>query len=308
MSLFLFMSATSAQSQSEARAKAGASAVANFAFIPFSLAGTHVRVPVTIGGHPAHAIIDTGLNPSGISLPRARELGLPIDAGAVDVKGYGAGSVKASPTIIKNLVVGGVSFPEIEALADDGPIYSAARPGQEFDMILGASFLGTGVFLIDYKLGQFVILPSAAAAAPLTRSCSARSVQPQAQPSAIPRIANFKVGARTGTALVDTGQGAAISIFDKAIQPAIAEAVRAASSDQRTGARGGITIKRFASPVPIGFAAFNLKGADAAVVEGRPQLAGIDFANIGNNFFKAQGMKLLLDYKAQKVTYFGRCT
>src|SRR3954447_974019 len=84
----------------------------------FALEDVLIRLEVTVGGRPATAILDTGLDPSGVSLRRASDLGLSVDRSrSLPVRGYGSANLTAYATEITNLSFGGKTFSPIRAYA-----------------------------------------------------------------------------------------------------------------------------------------------------------------------------------------------
>src|SRR5262249_25556888 len=95
--------------------------------------------------------------------------------------------------------------------------------------------------------------------------------------------------------------------------PALALAgVRDALAFQRetsaSGFRGDISTNKYALNLPLGFGPFTLPaGQEVTVREGQDEV-GTRAANIGNPFFAALHLKVLLDYPHHQMTFYGACT
>ncbi|MBO6794166.1 MAG: aspartyl protease family protein [Balneolaceae bacterium] len=97
-------------------------------------------------------LLDTGVNPSGIRMDVADELGFEIDMNNQStISGRGENSYRMAPTKIENLTIQGIEFGEIEAVASEGILeLLSKRIGVEIQGILGYSFLNGKTLSINF--------------------------------------------------------------------------------------------------------------------------------------------------------------
>jgi hypothetical protein len=269
-----------------------------------------IGLDVTVHGAPLHMILDTGVDPSAIDAARAAALGLKVDhADGGEASGEGdAKHAAVYPVILEGLSVGGRSAGKIEALAMDMSGLSA-RYGRRLDGVLGYSFLKTRIVLIDYAAQRLDILDHAGHGAPRVRSCKTRWSTPLRGfgEDTIPRIDGFRLGAASGPISLDTGSNGGITLYPAALDlPAVKAALVEQGEASVTGARGDTKVTTFVLNAPVGFGPFTVPPGQVVTLRAA---RGEDdrVANVGNKLFAGLKLKVLLDYPARKMTFYGDC-
>ncbi len=279
--------------------------------VPFDFARGAIGLDASVKGAPLFVLLDTGADPSLIDIRRARELGLQIDF-AAGGEGSGVGdapSAKVYPTTIDGLAIDGHPFARFDALAADTSAMSAAY-GRRLDAVLGYSFLTDKIVLIDYAGRRIDISDQSGGAAPALRSCGARWTMPLRFLGGdnTPIIPAFRFGAASGPSTLDTGSNSGITFFPRALDlPGVRAALVEKGEVKHAGFRGDVTSKTYVLNQPVGFGPFTLPAGEIVKL-GKP--AGDDdkrVANIGNPLFAAMKLKILLDYRARQITFYGHC-
>src|SRR3569623_3303887 len=209
--------------------------------IPFDFSRGEVAIDVSVKGQPLHMLIDTGVDPSMISLSRARALGLKVDleAGEADGIGDGKGATMFA-SAIDGLAMGGHRFGRDDALAlDTGPL--SAQYGRPLDGVLGWSFLHDQTVLIDYPNHRLSLLERPSQAKALTRSCrrhwSASMVQQKDQNW--PNVPDFHMGRAALPAPLDTGATSGVTLYQGALAlPGVRDGLAQTGEPTSAGARG----------------------------------------------------------------------
>ena len=290
---------------------AGAAAAEVPLTVPFDYSRGAIGLDVSVKGTPLYMILDTGVDPSAIDIKRAEALGLPIQHGAGgEASGEGdAARAQIFPATISDLTVAGRPFGAVDAAAMDMSALSA-RYGRPLDGVLGYSFLSTRIVLIDYPHNTLSILARAADAIPSVHGCRTRySVALRSfAGDQIPVIAEFRVGAATMPISLDTGSNKGIALFQGALAlPGMRDALTENGAIRSTGARGDTTMKTYVLNAPVGFGPFSLPAGQAVVASAQAGSPDTRLANVGNRVFAAMQLKILLDYKAKRITFFGSC-
>ncbi len=279
--------------------------------VPFDFSHRAIAFDVMVKGQRLHMFLDTGVDPSVIDLSRADALGLKVDRGAGG-EASGEGDAKESkvyPTTIDGLALGGRSFAPIDALAFDMATISAGY-GSRLDGVLGYSFLRDKIVLIDYARTTLGILDRPADAWPAVRACRLRYTLPikSFEGDQIPVIADFRLGAAHAPASLDTGSNGGISLFQGALDlPGVRGALAAHGESVATGARGRTTTQVYVLNLPVGFGPFTLPAGQTVTLHKEAGSADTHLANIGNPLFAAMQLKMLLDYRARLMTFYGDC-
>lgn len=278
--------------------------------IPFDFSQRELAISVTMKGQPLHMLLDTGVDPSVIDLDRARALRLrldPADNGGVSGTGSGQGSA-LYPATMDGLAINGRTFHAFNALAYDlAPL--SAHYGSHLDGILGYSFLSDKIVLIDYDRRVIDVLDHAGEAGALTRNCRQTWTQPLALIDNYPAITTFRFGAATGPVTLDTGANSAIALYPPALElPGVRRALEFQHETSASGFRGDITTNKYALNLPVGFGPFTLPAGQAVTVREGQDEVGTRAANIGNPFFAALHLKILLDYVGRRMTFYGACS
>jgi hypothetical protein len=279
--------------------------------LPFDFSRRAIGIDVTVHGVPLYVLLDTGVDPSVISNARAEILGLKVDhASGGEASGYGdSKSAAVFPATIDGLAIRGRSFPPIVALAADTTGISR-KLGRDLDGVLGYSFLKDKIVLIDYAAQTAAILDRAADSGPKVRRCRVRwSTRLQfLDGDNTPIIPHFRFGTASGPITLDTGSNGGISLFERAFDsPHVIAALVAKGEVEYTGARGDEKSKTYSFEAPVGFGPFSLP---AGQLVNRIKAGSKDdkrLANVGNQLFAEMGLKVLLNYRDKRITFYGSC-
>lgn len=277
--------------------------------VPFDFSKSEIGLDVMVGQTPLYVILDTGVDPSVIDLTRAETLHLELDRNAGgQASGEGnAADATVFPATIKGLRIAGRSFPPVDALAADMSGLSA-HYGRRLDGVLGFSFLDDKIVLVDYPHATVSILDRPGDARVAVQSCRrhhsiAMTFFPQDNTPAIPQ---FRFGNASGAISLDTGSSGSISLYPKALAlPGLKQALEEKGETTYAGARGEAKGKTYVLRVPVGFGPFRLPAGQTAVMQ--PGQADGRVANIGNKLFAAMKLKMLLDYRDRRITFYGDC-
>ncbi|HKD22715.1 MAG TPA: retropepsin-like aspartic protease [Rhizomicrobium sp.] len=280
--------------------------------VPFDFSRSEIGVNATIKRTPVYVLIDTGVDPSVIDLKRAYALHQKMDLHDIG-EGTGTGSGKpaaAYPATIDGLAIGGRAFGPIEALATDvGPI--SAHYGRRLDAVLGYSFLKDKIVLVDYPAHTVTFLDGAGDARALTKRCRTHwtARMDMLKDENWPLITQFRIGAATFPATLDTGSNSAITLYKGAPDlPGMRAALASKGATSSTGFQGKSDLKTFTLNAPAGFGPFLLPPGETVTLRDVKGSSSTSFANIGNKLFAALTPKMLLDYRAHTETFFGQCT
>ena len=277
--------------------------------VPFDFSRGAIGLDVTVKGVPLHMILDTGVDPSVIDLKRAKALGAKIDRGAGgQASGEGdASDSKVYPTAIEELNIAGHAFGTFDALAFDMSTLSA-RYGRPLDGVLGYSFLADKIVLIDYPKATFGVLDRPVDAWEAVKTCRKRFSVPLkfVADENMPVIPEFRFGEAGGVISLDTGSSGGISLFQKALElPGLKDKLAEKGQVTFTGGRGDGTAKTYVLNAPVGFGPFALPAGQIVSLRGAPADGRV--ANVGNKLFAAMKLKMLLDYRAKLMTFYGDC-
>jgi hypothetical protein len=278
--------------------------------LPFDFSRGAVAIDATVKGQPLRVLLDTGVDPSVIDETLAERLGFALDLAAAGA-GTGTGTTRtatAIPTTIVGLSLGGRETTPFAALATDLSGLSGAY-GRRLDGILGYSYLRGRVVLIDYPASRLVLIDSPAQARADTASCRRRWViaMRMLKDENWPLIP-LRLGEAQAPATLDTGHDGTANLYRRALDlPGVRAALRADGQTSATGFNGVDKRSQWFVDAPLGFGPFRLPpGASVTLAdtEGSPQTS---LANVGNRLFAALKLKVLLDYKARRIGFFGNC-
>lgn len=278
--------------------------------VPFDFSHSAIVLDVSVRGTPLHMFLDTGVSPSAIDSGRAKDLGLKIDyAGGGEASGDGdSAHVMVYPTSIDDLVIGGRRFGAVEALTIDmKPVNEAI--GRPIDGTLGHSFLAGKLVLIDYPARTISIFDSEAEATRSIARCHKvwrtplRTIQPNGMP-----IVALKIGSARVPVSIDTGSNGNIDLFKSALnEPALKAALAETGSHTATGNRGAYTVKDYQIRAPISLGPFTVAAGQPVGLTSEDGGADTRLANVGNRLFASMQLKLLLDYRENRLGFFGGC-
>ena len=280
-------------------------------FVPFDFSRSAIGLDVTVKGTPLYMILDTGVDPSGIDSKRAAALGLPVDRGAGG-EATGEGDAKQAqiyPATIAGLAIGGRDFGSVDAAAMDMSVLSA-HYGRPLDGVLGYSFLTDRIVLIDYAAAKLGILDRPADAWPSVSTCRARFTIPlrSFEGDSIPVVPAFHFGSASAPITLDTGSNGGIALYQGALDlPGLRAKLTERGDVASAGARGETKSKSYVLNAPVGFGPFTLPAGEVVTVRNVAGSPDTRLANIGNKIFAAMKLKMLLDYRARLITFYGQC-
>lgn len=289
----------------------GTAAQARTIVVPFDFSRHQIGLSVSVRGTPLYMFLDTGNSPSVIDTARAKALGLKIDyAHGGEASGQGDSvHLIVYPTAIDGLVLGGRAFPPIEALVADHKAISSAY-GRTVDGTLGHSFFAGRVVLIDYAAATVAISDDGEAEmAPKVAACRSvwRAPLKSFAGDTIP-VVDLKIGDARLPVSVDTGSDGIIELFRGALNlPAVKAALVEAGSTNETGARGGYVAKVYKLNAPIALGPFVLPAGQSVTLADIEGSADTRLANLGNRLLAGMGLKLLLDYRDNRIAFYGDC-
>lgn len=277
--------------------------------VPFDFSRYEIGLAVVVGKTPLYMILDTGVDPSVIDIKRAAALGLEVDRTAGgEASGEGnSTSAKVYPASLTGLVLASRNFPAVEALAADMSGLSA-HYGRALDGVLGYSFLKDKTVLIDYARSQLSILEHPNEALAVIKQCRTHHMAPMTffGGDNTPIIADFRFGAATGPASLDTGSSGGISLYPRVFDlPGMKDALIEKGETAYAGARGEGKAKAYMLKVPVGLGPFVLPAGQTATMQAAQPDARV--ANLGNKLFAGMKLKMLLDYRSRLMTFYGDC-
>ena len=278
--------------------------------VPFDFAKAAIGLDVTLKGAPLYVILDTGVDPSVIDLARADALGLKVDRGdAGEASGFGDGKGAAVfPTTVDGLAIHGRRFKPFDALASDMSALSK-HYGRKLDAVLGYSFLSDKAVLIDYPRRTLSILASPGEAGPAVRTCRTRWTTPLKTFDSFPIIPRFRLGPTSGPVSLDTGSNGGIGLFPKALNlPGVRASLVEKGTIVHSGARGDAKSSTYTLAEPAGFGPFTLPAGQVVTLHSAQDPADSRIANVGNTFFEAMNIKMLLDYRGRTMTFYSDCS
>jgi hypothetical protein len=288
---------------------AAAPAVARPVSLPFDFSRGVIDIEVAVGGVPLHALLDTGVNPSVIDAARAKALGLDLSASeAGDFSGAGTTKqVTASATRIVGLVVAGRAAAPFDALATDLTDLAKAY-GRPLDAVLGYSFLQDRIVLIDYSASRVWFLDRRAEAAARTHGCRSRWTVPLRMQSDNFPLIPLRLGQAFAVATLDTGSDSVLILYRSALDlPGVRAAVVADGETSASGFKGSETRAKLKLAAPLGLGPFTLPAGAAVALAQTKDSPDTALANTGNALFAALKLKLLLDYKGHRISFYGDC-
>jgi hypothetical protein len=163
--------------------------------------------------------------------------------------------------------------------------------------------------LIDYPARAVEILDRTADADPVTRSCRTRwATDLRLLPGANwPTFSAFHLGRATAPVTLDTGSNGLLTLYPGARELPGARAALVQKGQTSAVGFGGKSVRPiFVFRAPIGFGPFALPPGTQVSLD----TAGFDgvAANAGNKLFAALKLRMLLDYRAHRMAFFGDCS
>lgn len=287
----------------------GGAAAAGPLSIPFDFSRHAIGLTVVVKGKPLYFLLDTGVNPSVIDLARAEALGLPLDRKAAgEGNGEGPGTAAEIPGTIPSPEIGGRKFANVEALATDMSAMSAGY-GRTLDGVLGYSFLSTNSVLIDYPSHKVTIAAGGKGRDPAARCRKTTSLPfTSNDDDQFPVARAFRFGGVQAPVTLDTGSNRTIGLYQAALQiPAIRNALIYRGTEQGNSFGGSYTTRDAILNIPTGIGPFALPAGQPVSVMPGKGLPGKRVANVGNGFFAALKVELLVDYPHKRIVFLGDC-
>jgi hypothetical protein len=277
--------------------------------VPFDFSQSEIGVDATVNGQPFYILLDTGVDPSSIDLRRAEALGLKIDRNAAaEVSGSGnAEQLTAFPTTITGFAISGHKFASFDALSGDLSDLST-KYARQVDAFLGYSFLRDKIILIDYPQRTLYLLDRPSAASSATGSCHTKwSTRLQLLDGDWPLIPQLRLGDAVISATLDTGSSSLITLYDGALDmPGVRSALVQKGEVKSGGFQGEKKFNEYVFNKPVGFAHFELPPGTTVTLR-NVKGSTSNLANVGNKFFVSMGLKMILDYRHQTMTFLGDC-
>lgn len=277
---------------------------------PFDFSRHEIGLSVSVHGTPLYMFLDTGVSPSAIDTDVAKALGLKIDfAGGGEASGQGADAhMMVYPTTIDEVTFGGRRFGPIEALAASHKAITHAY-GRTVDGTLGHSFLTGHVVVIDYAAQTIAIADREADVTAQLSSCRRvwRTRLKSYKGDTIPMV-DLQIGKAHLPTSLDTGSDGVVELFKGALDdPAVKAALSEAGTTKETGARGEYAAKAYKSNAPIRLGPFVLPAGESVTLIGDQGTAATRLANLGNRLLADMKVRLLLDYRDNRLGLYGDC-
>jgi hypothetical protein len=278
--------------------------------VPFDFSQSEIGIEATVNGEPLFVLIDSGVDPSSIDLKRAEDLHLKIDRNAGGpASGFGkTEQPTVFPTTIQGFAISGHKFGSFDALAGDLSALSA-KYGRRVDAFIGYSFLQDKIILIDYPGRTFSVLDRPSTAKSATKSCRTKWSAPLQllDGENWPLIQQLRLGDAVIPATLDTGSTGLITLYNGALAaPGVGSALVRKGEVNSGGFQGEEKLNGYIFNKPIGFGHFELPpGAAVTLRDGTGSPSNL--ANVGNKFFASMSLKMMLDYRHRRMTFFGDC-
>lgn len=278
--------------------------------VPFDFSQSEIGVDATVNAEPLYVMIDTGVDPSVIDLQRAEALHLKIDRNdGGQVSGFGnTEKPTAFPTAIEGFAISGHKFGSFDALTSDLSSLSA-KYGRRLDAVIGYSFLKDKIVMFDYPGRTLLLLDRPSEAKSETKSCRIKWSAPMKllEGENWPLIPQLRLGDAVILATLDTGSNGSMVLYEGAVDlPGVRSALVQTGEGKSGGFLGEEKRKQYVFNEPIGFGRFELQpGTEVTVRDAKESSSAL--ANVGNKLFASMGLKMMLDYRHHKMTFFGDC-
>ena len=264
-----------------------------------------VGVDAVAGGVPLRLLIDTAVDPSVIDRMTAAALKLKQRGAEAEIEGAGSSaSATGYESTIDALTISGTAYSSIAVIVAD---LSALRTRYDaaLDGILGYSLLKEHAVIIDYPRNRLTIFRNSGASPLGCRRSYSVPLQFQSEDNRLILVLGLKIGGKQVPAFLDTGSSGGLRIEDQA--PSVA-AIRAmlplGEASSSIGARGVEALRTGTLNVPVTLGPFrSLHTKVALVPSSNPQVP----VNIGNQFLRALGVRLLVDMPARRLGLYSDC-
>lgn len=278
--------------------------------VPFDFSQSEIGIDARVNGEPFYVLIDTGVDPSAIDLQRAETLHLKIDRnGGGGMSGFGhTDQPTAYPTVVTGFAISGHKFANFAALTGDFSALSAAY-GRHVDAFIGYSFLKDKIILIDYPGRTLYLLDRPSEAKSVSKGCRMKwnSRMPLLQGEDWPLIPQLRLGHAVISATLDTGSSGSITLYPGALDiPGVRASLTPKGEVKSRGFRGQDEFAKYTFNKPIGFGHFAVPPG-AVVTLRNVKSSSSNLANVGNKFLASLGLKMMLDYRHRRMSFFSDC-
>ena len=122
-----------------------------------------------------------------------------------------------------------------------------------------------------------------------------------------PLIPQLRLGDAVISATLDTGSSGSITLYEGALDmPGVRSALVQKGEVKSSGFQGEEKFKEYVFSKPVGFARFELPPGTAVTLR-KVKGSSSNLANVGNKIFASMGLKMMLDYRHRRMTFFGDC-
>ncbi len=105
---------------------------------------------------------------------------------------------------------------------------------------------------------------------------------------------------------VDTGSNGGVELYKRALEePEVKAALVEMGSTTETGNRGAYTAKIYKLNAPVRLGPFVLPAGQTVTLSGNSGSHETRLANVGNKLFASMQVKLLLDYRKNRIAFLG---
>jgi hypothetical protein len=272
--------------------------------VPFDPHSNQVAIAASANGVPVRMLVDTAVDPSALDKADATAAGLKKLGEDEEVGGVGSDAATAYPSVISNLTIAGHDFGPIEVVVNDMSKLRA-RYGAPLNGILGYSLLKNHAVLIDYKANFITFFDGAAPAPRGCRQAHRFPLRFRSEEDKTILVPGLRIGGVEVPAFLDTGSSNGLRIdADSTVVAPIVPILPKGEAGTSVGARGEAPVERGTLRVPIALGPFRLSEIPVSIVHEEQHVKEV---NIGNQFLRALGVKLLVDIPGGKVGLYGEC-
>lgn len=272
--------------------------------VPFDPHSNQVAIAASANGVPVRMLVDTAVDPSALDAADATSASLKKLGEDEEVGGVGSDAATAYPSVIPNLMIGGRDYGPIEVVVNDMRKLRA-RYGAPLNGILGYSLLKNHAVVIDYKANVITFFNGAAVAPRGCREVHRFPLRFRSEEDKTILVPGLRIGGVDVPAFLDTGSSNGLRIdADSVVLAPILPMLPKGEAGTSVGARGEATVERGTLRAPIALGPFRLSEIPVSIVHEKQQEKEV---NIGNQFLRALGVKLLVDIPGKKVGLYGAC-
>lgn len=221
--------------------------------------GGLIEIPVTVDGHAIRAVVDSGAQVSAIDAGLAARLALPRTL-AAPILAYGvSGKPVLTHTVRLDLVVPGLTVPDLRAAVLDLAALSAAT-GRDFQLLIGRDVLSHLVVEADFPAGRARFL-----APDVYRPPRDATVLPLRHTGGAPVVAVQVEEAAPLDVLVDTGASGILALSAGAAQAAGLLAPGRVVYTAHSVSLGGLSLDRRVTAAALRVGPLSLRDVDVQI-------------------------------------------